>query len=104
MTWTYTNLILQVVAGILGAHAAAGALRDYAFGAFGHTISGALGGGLSGYFLQTLAGTLVTAAGSLTKPTAVDQVFLQLLTGAVAGGILTLGSGLVVHGFAQPRK
>jgi hypothetical protein len=104
MNWTYTNLIIQVIAGVLGGHAAGGAVRDYAFGAFGHTIAGAVGGGLSGYFLQTLAGTLVTGTGSLTEPTAVDQILLQALTGAVAGGIFSLGTGLVKHAFGHPRK
>jgi cation transporter-like permease len=102
MTWTSTNLILQVVAGILGGHAAAGVTRDYGFGALGHTISGALGGGLSGYFLQTLIGTFVTGAGSSTEPTAVDQALIQGLTGAVAGAIVTLGIGFVKH--SLPHK
>jgi hypothetical protein len=104
MSWTLTNLLLQVIAGVLGAHAVAGAVRDYAFGALGHTITGAIGGGLSGYFLQTVAGRLVTGNGSLTPPSAVDEVLLQVFTGAVAGGILTLLIGLAKHGFDHPRK
>jgi hypothetical protein len=104
MSWTFTNLLLQVIAGVLGAHAVAGAVRDYAFGALGHTIAGAVGGGLSGAFLQTLAGRVVTGNGSLTPLSAVDEVLLQVFTGAVAGGILTLLIGLAKHGFSHPRK
>jgi uncharacterized membrane protein YeaQ/YmgE (transglycosylase-associated protein family) len=50
-----------MIAGIFGGHAAATAAHEHGFGAFGHTLVGAVGGGLSGYFLQTLATTMVTA-------------------------------------------
>ena|ERR1700719_633805 len=97
MTWTFTNLVIQIIAGILGGHAAATAAHEHSFGAFGHTIVGALGGALSGSFLQTFAGTVVTASGSLNEPTAVEQAILQGLTGAAAGGILTLVVGFIKH-------
>ena len=97
MTWTFTNLVIQIIAGILGGHAAATAAHEHSFGAFGHTIVGALGGALSGSFLQTCAGTVVTASGSLNEPTAVEQAILQGLTGAAAGGILTLVAGFIKH-------
>jgi hypothetical protein len=98
MTWTFTNLVIQIIAGILGGHAAATAAHEHGFGAFGHTVVGALGGALSGYFLQTFAGTVVTASGSLNEPTAVEQAVLQGLTGAAAGGILMLIVGFIKHG------
>jgi hypothetical protein len=104
MTWTFTNLTIQLIAGILGGHAAAGASREHAFGALGHTIIGALGGGLSGLFLQTLINTMVTGAGGLTEPTAVQQAVLQGLTGGVAGGILTLVVGFIKHSIDHPHK
>ena len=97
MAWTWTNLVIQMIAGILGGHAAASAAHEHGFGAFGHTLVGAVGGGLSGYFLQTLAATMVTAGGDLNEPTAVEQALLQGLTGAVAGGIVTLGVGFLKH-------
>jgi len=62
--------VIQIIVGILGGHAAATAAKEHSFGAIGHTIVGALGGGLSGYFLQTFAGMVVTAGGSLDEPTA----------------------------------
>jgi len=97
MTWTVTNLIIQIITGILGGHAAATAAQEHGFGAFGHTLVGALGGALSGYFLQIFAGTVVTASGSLNEPTALEQGILQGLTGAAAGGILTLIVGFIKH-------
>lgn len=97
MTWTFANLMIQAVAGIFGGHAAAAAAKEHGFGALGHTIVGALGGGMSGYFLQTFAGTVVTASGSLNEPTAVEEAVLQGLTGAAAGGITTLVVGFIRH-------
>ena len=35
MTWTFTNLVIQIIAGILGGHAAATAAHEHSFGAFG---------------------------------------------------------------------
>jgi hypothetical protein len=103
MTWTVTNLIIQIVTGIVGGHAAASAAQEHSFGALGHTLTGTLGGALSGYFLQTLAGTVVTASGSLNEPTALEQGILQGLTGAAAGGILTLIVGFIKHSIDQQR-
>jgi len=47
MTWTVTNLIIQIIAGIAGGHAAAAAVHDHKFGALGHTIAGAAGGAVA---------------------------------------------------------
>jgi hypothetical protein len=103
MNWTFTNLLIQVITGILGGHLAASVMPEYGFGAFGHTVIGALAGGLSGYFLQALAGTLVTASGSLTPPTAVEEAVVQGVTGAVTGGILTLVVGFIKHSIDHHR-
>jgi uncharacterized membrane protein YeaQ/YmgE (transglycosylase-associated protein family) len=104
MTWTFTNLVVQIVTGILGAHAAAVAVHEHSFGALGHTVVGALGGGLSGYFLQSLASTMVTASGSLNQVSVVDQAVVQGLVGAVAGGILMLVVGLVKHSLDRGKS
>jgi hypothetical protein len=104
MTWTFTNLVIQIVAGILGGHAAAAAAKEHGFGAIGHTIVGALGGGVSGYFLQTFAGRVVTASGTLNEPTAAEQVVLQVLTGAAAGGIVMLVVGFIKHSIEHHKR
>ncbi len=104
MTWTLTNLLIQVVTGILGGHVAAAAAHEHAFGVVGHTLVGALGGALSGFFLQTYAATVVTASGSLNEPTAVEMAVLQGLTGAASGGIFTLVVGFVRHAMEEHKK
>jgi uncharacterized membrane protein YeaQ/YmgE (transglycosylase-associated protein family) len=97
MIWTSTNLVIQIVTGVLGAHFAATAAREHGFGFFGHTLVGAIGGALSGYFLQTLAVTLVTGSGSLNEIRAVDNAVLQGLAGIAAGGCLMLVVGFIKH-------
>jgi|GEM_PF-1681691 hypothetical protein len=97
MIWTSTNLVIQIVTGVLGAHFAASAAHEHGFGFFGHTIVGTIAGALSGYFLQELAVTVVTASGSLNEVGAADNAVLQGLTGLAAGGCLMLVVGFIKH-------
>ncbi len=103
MIWTTTNLVIQIVTGVLGAHFAASAAREHGFGFLGHTIVGAVGGALSGYFLQKLAVTVVTASGSLNEIGAADNAVLQGLTGLAAGGCLMLVVGFIKHSIEKPK-
>jgi uncharacterized membrane protein YeaQ/YmgE (transglycosylase-associated protein family) len=52
MTWTLWGLAVQTVAGFFGAHAAASATHEHRFGFIGHSLTGLVGGALSGAFLQ----------------------------------------------------
>jgi len=97
MTWTLTNLVIQAVTGILGAHAAASASKEHSFGFVGHTVVGAVAGAASGFFLQSLAITLVTGGGAMVEPTLAETVVIQCLAGAVVGACLMLTVGLVKH-------
>jgi len=89
------DFLIQTIAGMVGAHAAAAVAHDHRFGFFGHTIVGLIGGALSGLFLQTLAVTMVTASGSMNDPTAVENAVIQGCTGLVVGGCAMLTVGLV---------
>ena len=103
MIWTTTNLVIQIVTGVLGAHFAASAAQEHGFGFLGHTIVGAVGGALSGYFLQKLAVTVVTASGSLNEIGAADNAVLQGLSGLAAGGCLMLVVGFVKHSIEKHK-
>jgi hypothetical protein len=59
---------------------------------------------LSGYFLQTLAITMVTAGGSMNEPTAVENAALQSLTGLVVGACCVMAVALVRIGMREHRK
>ena len=52
MNWTATNMVIQIIAGVLGAHGAAVAAHEHRFGFLGHTLAGALAGAVSGYGLS----------------------------------------------------
>jgi uncharacterized membrane protein YeaQ/YmgE (transglycosylase-associated protein family) len=98
MAWTATNLLIQIIAGILGGHVAAVVVKEHSFGALGHTIAGAVGGAVSGYFLQTIVGTVVTATGEVQHDAdLVTQWILQGLAGLAAGAILTMVAGFLKH-------
>jgi len=97
MQWTTTNLIVQVLAGLAGAHLAAAALHDHRFGVIGHSLVGLIAGALSGYFLQVQALIVVTASGSLNQPRIPDIVVIEGLTGAVVGGIAMAAVGVLLE-------
>lgn len=96
MVWTTTSLVIQVIAGVVGAHIAANALRDHAFGFWGHTIVGLVAGTAGGCFLQTYAATVVTGNGSVNPVRPGELFFLQALTGAVLGGLAMLAAGMLL--------
>ena len=98
MDWT-TGLIVQIVTGFVGAHLAAGAQHEHRFGWVGHSLVGLIAGALSGYFLQTMALTLVTAGGTMTPPTAVEAAVIEGLTGGIVGAI-----GMAAVGFLVSAK
>ncbi len=79
MPWTFTNLVIAIIAGILGGHAAAAASREHSFGALGHTVTGAAGGALSG-------------------------TLIQAVTGAVVGGICTLLVGFIKRSIDEHKS
>jgi hypothetical protein len=96
MSWTWTNLIIQIVAGLVGAHLAAAVAHEHRFGFWGHSLVGLISGGLSGLFLQTYAVTVVTASGSLNAPRSSEVFAIESLTGAVAGGIAMFAVGFII--------
>ncbi len=105
MTWTTTNLVIEIVAGIFGAHAISTLAKEHDLGAVAHTVIGALGGGLSGYFLQTRAAVIVDLAGEFHEPPdQVTQWFVQAIAGLTAGAVLTMGVALAKHAIDQHRR
>jgi hypothetical protein len=100
MAWTTTNLIVQIVAGFVGAHLISTAMHEIHFGWLGHSLVGLIAGALSGYFLQTIALTLVTGSGSLNEPRVPEVAVIEALTGAVVGGIAMAAVGMLRQGMS----
>jgi hypothetical protein len=94
MNWTATNLLVQTIGGIVGAHVAAVAAHEHRFGVIGHTLVGVIAGAAGGLFLQRLAVTMVTEAGTLNDVTSVDNAVIQTFTGLIVGGCAMLAVGL----------
>jgi hypothetical protein len=103
MIWSVSNLIIQVVMGVIGAHAAAIAVKEHAFGFVGHTIAGAIAGAFAGFFLQELTVTMVTGSGNMNAATAVENTVLQGAVGAASGACLMLVVGLIKHAIDEHR-
>jgi len=87
------NLIIQLVAGVVGGNAAGAALKDYNLGGIGNTIAGALGGVGGGQLLQAAIPAIAAAAagGNLD----VGAILGQIVGGGAGGAILTVIVGLV---------
>jgi hypothetical protein len=96
MEWTFVNLIIQTVSGLIGANIAAAAAHEHRFGFWGHSLVGLISGALAGILLQKYASTVVTANGSLNDPTGVQIVAAQVLTGAVTGAIAMMATGFII--------
>jgi len=96
MEWTFTNLIIETVAGLIGSNIAAAAAHEHRFGLFGHSLAGSIAGALGGLFLQGYAMTVVTSSGTLNEPTTFQIFSAQALTGAVIGAIAMLAAGLII--------
>ena len=97
MTWTVTNLLIEIVAGLVGAHIAALAANDYGFGKLRQSGVGAIGGGFSGYFFQTSIAITVNTNGVFREPKLFEQLAAHSLAGATAGGISMLIVGFLIH-------
>ena len=101
----YQSLSLRSSLAHCGGYAVTAVAKEYSFGALGHFVTGALGGAFSGYFLQTLAATVVDSTGEVNRGAVIrlTQWFIQAIAGLVAGAILTMAVGFAKHAIEQHR-
>lgn len=92
MSSAMVNLIIQLVAGVIGGNAAGSALKNYSLGGVGNTIAGAIGGVGGGQVLQSLIPMLQGAAGGGMD---LGSIIGQLVGGGASGAILTIIAGVV---------
>jgi hypothetical protein len=90
---TIVNLIIQLIAGVVGGNAAGAALKDYNLGGVGNTIAGAIGGVGGGQLLQALIPAIAAAAGGSGLD--IGALIGQIVVGGAGGAILTVIAGLV---------
>jgi hypothetical protein len=94
------NLIIQLIAGVVGGNAAGAALKDYNLGGVGNTIAGALGGIGGGQLLQALIPAIAAAAGGGLD---IGALIGQIVGGGAGGAILTVIAGLVKNMMASQQ-
>ena len=70
MSATIINIILQLIAGIIGGNAAGSGMKNISLGTAGNTIAGALGGLGGGQLLELIIPALqgATGGGAATAP------------------------------------
>jgi hypothetical protein len=100
MSAAIINLIIQLIAGVIGGNGAGSALKDYNLGTLGNTIAGAIGGVGGGQILQMLIPALAGAAGGGVD---VTSIVGQLVGGGISGAILTVIVGFVKNMMAGQR-
>ena len=93
------NLIIQIVAGVIGGNAVGAGVKDVNLGTLGNTIAGAIGGGAGGQVLQALIPALALAAGNID----IGSLIGQVVGGGIAGAILTAIIGVVKNKMAGSR-
>lgn len=102
--WTITNLLIQAITGVLGAHAAATVAHEHRFGFAGHSLVGLIAGVLSGFFLQKIVMTTVTATGDAMPVTALETGVYQAFAGAAIGALAMMVIGFVRHEMTKSPK
>src|SRR6266576_6334631 len=100
MSGSLINLIIQIIAGVVGAHAAGGAVKNYTLGGIGKTIAGAIGGAAGGQLLQELVPTLASAANNFD----IGALVGQIVGGGVGGAILTVLAGVTKWMLMPPKS
>jgi hypothetical protein len=89
---TIINVIIQIVAGIIGGNAAVAGVKNASLGATGNTIAGAIGGLASGQLLGALVPSL---SGTTSGAVDIGPVVEQLVGGGAGGAIVTVVVGLI---------
>ena len=88
------ELIIQIIAGLVGGNAAGAGLKNLSLGTAGNSIAGALGGGLGGVLMGMLGGDAGAAAGAAAN---LDfGAIIQSVAGrGIGGAVLTAILGMV---------
>jgi uncharacterized membrane protein YeaQ/YmgE (transglycosylase-associated protein family) len=100
MSGTLIDLIIQIVAGVIGGHAAGATLKNCTLGAIGNTIAGAIGGVAGVQLLTQVIPALANTAGNVDVGALVGQV----VGGGGGGAIFAVLAGLTKWMVVPPKS
>jgi uncharacterized membrane protein YeaQ/YmgE (transglycosylase-associated protein family) len=100
MSGTLIDLIIQIVAGVIGGHAAGATIRNYTLGTIGNTIAGAVGGVAGGALLAQVMPALANTAGNVDAGALVGQI----VSGGAGGAIFAVLAGLTKWMVVPPKS
>lgn len=89
------NLIIQIVAGLVGGNAAGAALKNLSLGTAGNTVAGGVGGGLIGLLLPMLGIGGGADAAAAVSNLDIGSIIQSVAGGGVGGAVLTAILGMV---------
>jgi hypothetical protein len=96
MSAALINLIIQIVAGVIGGTAAGSRMENVDLGGLGNAIAGAVGGVGGGQILAALIPALSGAQG-----VDITSIIGQLAGGGVGGAVLTIVAGMIKNAMAN---
>ena len=91
------ELIIQIIAGLVGGNAAGMGLKNLNLGTAGNSVVGAAGGALSGVLMGLLGGDAGAAAAGLDM----NAIIQAVAGGGVGGAVLTAIVGGLKKSFAK---
>jgi len=100
MSGTFIDLIIQIVAGVIGGHAAGAALKNFTLGAIGNTIAGAIGGVVGVQLLTQLIPAFARTTGNVD----VGALVGQIIGGGGGGAIFAVLAGVTKWMVVPPKS
>lgn len=88
------ELIIQIIAGLVGGNAAGAGLKNLSLGTAGNSVAGAVGGGLGGLILGMLGGDGAAAADAAASLD-IGAIIQSVAGGGIGGAVLTAILGFV---------
>jgi hypothetical protein len=98
------ELIIQIIAGLIGGNAAGAGLKNLSLGTLGNSAAGAVGGGLGGLVLGLLggdAGSATEAAAGAAANLDLTAIIQSVAGGGIGGAVLTAILGYVKKALAK---
>lgn len=89
------ELVIQIIAGLLGGNAAGAGLKNLSLGTAGNSVVGAVGGGLGGLLMRMLGGDAGAAAAEAAASLDIGAIIQSVAGGGIGGAILTAIAGML---------